>query len=53
MYGAAISFIPKGRHLPNISGDYPDASDNTKDRILVTQSGSAQSDAKQFYYKAD
>ena len=52
MYGAVIFFIPKVT-LPNISGDYPDASDNTKDRILVTQSGSAQSDHKQFYYKAD
>ena len=53
MYGAIIFFIPKGTTLPNVSGDYPDASDNTKDRILVTQSGSGQSDAKQFYYKAD
>ena len=53
MYGAIIYFIPKGTTLPNVSGNYPDASDNTKDRILVTQSGSAQSDAKQFYYKAD
>lgn len=53
MYGAIIFFIPKGTTLPNVSGNYPDASDNTKDRILVTQSGGAQSDAKQFYYKAD
>lgn len=53
MYGAIIFFIPKGTTLPNVSGNYPDASDNTKDRILVTQSGDAQSDAKQFYYKAD
>jgi len=53
MYGAIIFFIPKGTTLPNVSGNNPDASDNTKDRILVTQSGDAQSDAKQFYYKAD
>lgn len=53
MYGAIIFFIPKGTTLPNVSGNYPDASDNTKDRILVTQSGGTQSDAKQFYYKAD
>ena len=53
MYGAIIYFIPKGTTLPNVSGNNPDASDNTKDRILVTQSGDAQSDAKQFYYKAD
>lgn len=53
MYGAIICFIPKGTTLPNVSGNYPDASDNTKDRILVTQSGGTQSDAKQFYYKAD
>lgn len=53
MYGAIIFFIPKGTTLPNVSGNYTDASDNTKDRILVTQSGGTQSDAKQFYYKAD
>ena len=53
MYGAIIFFIPKGTTLPNVSGNNPDASDNTKDRILITQSASPQSDAKQFYYKAD
>ncbi|MFR2078856.1 MAG: DUF6287 domain-containing protein [Streptococcus sp.] len=37
MYGAIIFFIPKVRHY-RMFRDYPDASDNTKDRILVTQS---------------
>ena len=50
--GAAILFIPKGVTLPTVQG-FVDGSDNTKDRILVTQSASPQSDAKQFYYKAD
>lgn len=51
MYGAIILFIPKGVTLPNPSGDYPDASDSNRDRILITQSGAGQSDSKQFYYK--
>ena len=50
--GAAIVFIPKGVTLPTVQG-FVDGSDNTKDRILITQSASPQSDAKQFYYKAD
>lgn len=50
--GAAIVFIPKGVTLPTVQG-FVDGSDNTKDRILITQSASSQSDAKQFYYKAD
>ena len=50
--GAGILFIPKGVTLPTVQG-FVDGSDNTKDRILITQSASPQSDAKQFYYKAD
>lgn len=50
--GAAIVFVPKGVTLPTVQG-FVDGSDKTKDRILITQSASPQSDAKQFYYKAD
>lgn len=51
MYGAIILFIPKGVTLPDPSGNYPDASDSNRDRILITQSGSGQADNKQFFYK--
>lgn len=49
--GAAIVFIPKGVTLTDPSGQFPDASDSNRDRILVAQANSTQADNSYFYYK--
>lgn len=52
--GAHVIIIPKGVVHPSVNaGDttYEDASDSSKDRLLITQNDSSLKDPNEFYYK--
>jgi len=53
--GASVTLIPQGVVHPDFNaGDatYTDASDSSKDRLLIAQYAGALSDPNEFYYKA-